>query len=242
MAAPKTPAAPAASAPSAPPNARARRMTPEARREQILDSAVAYILEQGLSTFTLENVAHQAGVSKPLVYKYFTRREDLLKAVLEREYVYLGRHKLDVLPDEAPLEPLIRASNRNAFNYLYERGPVIRLLGSDRNVADLVHQRERDERSAITQHFIKRLMKSYGVPQDVAFICSVMTVNAPILSSRALKRAGITAERAAQVWTDFALGGWHALQALAAAGEVEAPEPPSPPAKPAKKKPRSPPG
>lgn len=192
-------------------------MSPEARREQILDSAVTYIVERGLSTFTLENVAHEAGVSKPLVYKYFTRREDLLRAVLEREYVYLGAHKLDVLPDEAPLEPLIRASNRNAFNYLYERGPVIRLLAGDRSVAELVHQRERNERSAITEHFIKRLMKTYGVPKDVAFICTVMTVNAPILSSRALKRAGISAERAAQVWSDFALGGWQALEAQHAA-------------------------
>lgn len=188
-------------------------MSPEARREQILDSAVSYIVERGLSTFTLENVAHEAGVSKPLVYKYFTRREDLLRAVMEREYVYLGSHKLDVLPDDVPLEPLIRASNRNAFNYLYERGPVIRLLAADRSVAELVHQRERNERSAITEHFIKRLMKTYGVPKDVAFICTVMTVNAPILSSRALKRAGISAERAAQVWSDFAMGGWHALQA-----------------------------
>lgn len=187
-------------------------MSPEMRREQILDSAVSYIVERGLSSFTLENVAQQAGVSKPLVYKYFARREDLLKAVLEREYVYLGRHKLDVLPDEAPMEPLIRASNKNAFSYLYERGPIIRLLASDRSVAALVHQRERDERNAITQHFIKRLMKTYGVPQDVAYICSVMTVNAPILSSRALKRAGISAERAAQVWSDFAMGGWLALQ------------------------------
>ena len=149
-------------------------MSPEARREQILDSAVTYIVERGLSTFTLENVAHEAGVSKPLVYKYFTRREDLLRAVMEREYVYLGSHKLDVLPDDVPLEPLIRASNRNAFNYLYERGPVIRLLAADRSVAELVHQRERNERSAITEHFIKRLMKTYGVPKDVAFICTVM--------------------------------------------------------------------
>jgi AcrR family transcriptional regulator len=197
-------------------------MSPEARREQILDSAVTYILESGLSSFTLENVAVQAAVSKPLVYKYFTSREDLLRAVLEREYRLLGRHKLDVLPDEVPMEPLIRASNRNAFNYLYERGPIIRLLGGDRSVAELVHQRERDERGAITQHFIKRLMKTYGVPQDVAFICTVMTVNAPILSSRALKRAGITAERAAQVWSDFAMGGWQALQALHDAGPAPA--------------------
>lgn len=189
-------------------------MSPEARREQILDSAVTYIVERGLSNFTLENVAARAGVSKPLVYKYFARREDLLKAMLEREYRYLGSRKLDVLPEEVPLEPLIRASNKNAFTYLYDRGPIMRLLASDRGVAELLHQRQRDERNAITQHFIKRLMKTYGVPAEVAFICSVMTVNAPILSARALKRAGITPERAAEVWSDFAVGGWQTLAAL----------------------------
>lgn len=204
----------------APPPPRAKRMSPEARREQILDSAVAYIVERGLSTFTLENVATQAGVSKPLVYKYFAKREDLLKALLEREYLYLGAHRLDELPKDVPLEPLIRAANKRAFDYLYERGPIIRLLASDRSVAELVRKRERDERSAITEHFIKRLMKVYGVPKDVALICSVMTVNAPILSSRALKRAGISAERAAQVWSDFAMGGWAALQAQAAPAPV----------------------
>lgn len=188
-------------------------MSPAARREQILDSAVVYIVERGLSTFTLENVALQAGVSKPLVYKYFAKREDLLKALLEREYLYLGAHRLDELPKDVPLEPLIRAANKRAFDYLYERGPIIRLLASDRSVAELVHERERDERSAITEHFIKRLMKAYGLPKDVALICSVMTVNAPILSSRALKRVGISAERAAQVWSDFAMGGWAALAA-----------------------------
>lgn len=200
---------------STPAPTRARRMSPETRREQILDSAVTYIIERGLSTFTLENVAVQAGVSKPLVYKYFAKREDLLKALLEREYQYLGAHRLDELPDEVPLEPLIRASNKRAFDYLYERGPIMRLLAADRSVAELVHARERDERSAITEHFIKRLMKAYGVPKDVALICSVMTVNAPILSSRALKRVGISAERAAQVWSDFAMGGWAALQVQA---------------------------
>ncbi len=209
-------------------------MSPETRREQILDSAVAYIVERGLSNFTLENVAIQAGVSKPLVYKYFAKREDLLKALLEREYLYLGAHRLDELPNDVPLEPLIRASNKRALDYLYERGPIIRLLASDRSVAELVHTRERDGRTAITDHFIKRLMKTYGVAEDVALICSVMTVNAPILSSRALKRNGISAERAAQVWSDFAIGGWGALRVQAQAEPKPARKKPAAPAKRAK--------
>ncbi|MET0334226.1 MAG: TetR/AcrR family transcriptional regulator [Rhizobacter sp.] len=191
---------------------RARRMAPEERREQLLDSAVSYILERGLSDFALDKVAARAGVSVPLIYKYFPKREDILKAVLEREYQYLGARKLSALPPDGPLEPLIRKSNKHGFEYLYERGPIIRLLASDRAVHDLIRRRGKDERSAITDHFIQRIVDTYGVPREVAMVCSILVVNAPILSGRALKRVGVGAEEAADIWTDFALGGWLALQ------------------------------
>lgn len=191
---------------------RARRMAPEERKEQLLDSAVAHILERGLSDFSLEKVAARGGVSVPLIYKYFPKREDILKAVLEREYQYLGARKLAALPADVPLEPLIRNSQKHGFEYLYERGPIIRLLASDRAVFDLVRRRGKDERAAITEHFIDRIVETYGIPRQVALVCSILVVNAPILSGRALKRAGVSAEEAANIWTDFALGGWAGLQ------------------------------
>lgn len=191
---------------------RARRMAPEERREQLLDSAVRYILERGPSDLSLEKVAQLAGVSTPLIYKYFPKREDLLREVLEREYRYLGARKLSALPGDTPLEPLIRSSNKHGFEYLFERGPIIRLLASDRAVFDQVRRRGRDERSAITDHFIDRIVETYGVPRQVALVCSILVVNAPILSGRALKKVGVGAAEAADIWTDFALGGWLALQ------------------------------
>lgn len=206
-------------------------MAPEERREQLLDSAVAYVLERGLSDFSLEKVAAIAGVSVPLIYKYFPKREDILKAVLEREYQYLGARKLSNLPADTPLEPLIRNSQKHGFEYLYERGPIIRLLAADRAVFDLVRRRGKDERAAITEHFIDRIVETYGVPRQVALVCSILVVNAPILSGRALKRAGVTAEEAANIWTDFALGGWEGLQK-----RFEAAQKPVKPAKPAPKR------
>jgi AcrR family transcriptional regulator len=58
---------------------RAKRMSPEQRREQILDSAVDLIVARGLTSCTLEEVAVQARISKPVIYKYFSRLQDLLK-------------------------------------------------------------------------------------------------------------------------------------------------------------------
>jgi AcrR family transcriptional regulator len=193
---------------------RARRMSPEKRREHILDNAVALIVGRGLSSCTLEAVAIRARISKPLIYKYFPRLEDLFKALVEREYRYLLGRGLNVLPPDVPYEEIIRRSNLRAMEYLYERGPIMRLLVSDRSVAGLVQRQERDERTVIMDYFTRRCMKVYGFPKDVATVCAIMTVNAPILSARALRRSGISAQRAAQIWSEFTVGGNNALQSL----------------------------
>lgn len=188
-------------------------MAPDARREQILDSAVALIIDRGLSSCTLEAVSVQARISKPLIYKYFLRLEDLFKALVEREYRYLRGSGLNVLPLDVPFEEIIRRSNLRAMEYLYERGPIMRLLASDRSIAGLVKRQDRDERAIIIDYFTKRCMDVYGFPEDVALVCAIMSVNASILSARALRRSGISAQRAAQIWSEFTIGGNNALQA-----------------------------
>jgi AcrR family transcriptional regulator len=192
---------------------RAQRMSPDKRREQILDSAVALIVDRGLSSCTLEAVSVQARISKPLIYKYFLRLEDLFRALVEREYRYLRGQGLNVLPPDVPFEDIIRRSNLRAMEYLYERGPIMRLLASDRSIAGLVKRQDRDERTIIMDYFTKRCMDVYGFPEDVAAVCAIMTVNAPILSARALRRSGVSAQRAAEIWSEFTIGGNNALQA-----------------------------
>jgi AcrR family transcriptional regulator len=187
-------------------------MSPEKRREQILDSAVALIVSHGLSSCTLEVVATEARISKPLIYKYFPRLADLFKALVEREYRFLRGRGLGVMPRNVPYEEVIQRSNLQSMEYLYERGPIMRLLASDRSIAGLAKRQDRDERGVMIDYFTKRCMEVYDFPRDVARVCSIMTVNAPILSARALRRNGIAAHRAAEIWSDFIIGGNNALQ------------------------------
>jgi AcrR family transcriptional regulator len=191
---------------------RAQRMSPDKRREQIMDSAVTLIVSRGLSSCTLEVVAAEARISKPLIYKYFPRLADLFKALVEREYRFLRGRGLGVLPRNVPYEEVIHRSNLQSMEYLYERGPIMRLLASDPSIAGLAKRQDRDERGVLIDYFTKRCADVYGFPRDVARVCSIMTVNAPILSARALRRNGIAAHRAAEIWSDFIIGGNNALQ------------------------------
>jgi AcrR family transcriptional regulator len=192
--------------------ARARRMTPKDRRAQILDAAVKLIVSTGHSGVSLEQVAAAASISKPLIYKYFPRRDDLLKALLEREFADLSGRGLNDVPRGIAPERIIRGTVERALNYYFERGPIVRLLSGDPAVADLARQGNRASRRNTTDYFIAKFMAAYGVPLDVAQIAVTMVVNAPINSISALQRRGIGAARTIDIWTDFIIGGWKALE------------------------------
>lgn len=65
------------------------RLTPEARRAQLLECALAAFAENGLARATHSHVAERAGVSVPAVHSYFRTREDLVAAVLGEVEAYL---------------------------------------------------------------------------------------------------------------------------------------------------------
>ena len=190
---------------------RARRMAPPERRQQILDSASELIVQHGLSQCTFDALATQARVSLPTVYKYFPRMRDLLKALVDREFDYLHRASLDKFPPDMPYEESVHCATLRALNYLYERGPIIRRLMSDRSVAALTRSRDRSARSNLIDYFARRCVEVYGLPGDVATVLSTMTINAPILSTRTLKQSGISARRVAEVWSEFIIGGNNAV-------------------------------
>jgi len=63
----------------------APRVPPGERREQLLDAALTLIGEHGYRGASMEAIAREAAVAKPVVYRTFTSREALLMALLERE-------------------------------------------------------------------------------------------------------------------------------------------------------------
>ncbi len=192
---------------------RANRLPPEQRREIILDAAVELILASGHTSVSLEDVAKAAHISTPLIYKYFPKREALLKALLDREFKELRGRGLDSIPRDVPAERIIRSSVERALTYYFERGPIVRLLSADPALSGLARAGNRASRVSTTDYFTRKFMDSYGVPSDVARIAVTMVVNAPILSMASLKRRDISAERTIDVWSRFIIGGWKALEA-----------------------------
>ena len=71
--------------PAPPPDGRRARWTEHrrARRAELVASAVEAVRRAG-PEFAVDDVAREAGVSKTVIYRYFTDKDELVDAVLER--------------------------------------------------------------------------------------------------------------------------------------------------------------
>jgi AcrR family transcriptional regulator len=65
------------------------RMTGEERRQQLLDVARSLFAEKGFDGASVEEIAHRANVSKPVVYEHFGGKEGVYAVVVDREMHYL---------------------------------------------------------------------------------------------------------------------------------------------------------
>ncbi len=75
-------------------------MPPEQRREQLIDAALAVILKHGYRGVSIEAIAREAGVTRPVVYDHFPNLGRLLHALVEREERMSLGQLAEVVPDD----------------------------------------------------------------------------------------------------------------------------------------------
>ena len=63
----------------------APRLSPDQRREQLLDLVLEIIDTDGVDAVSMDAVARRAGVTRPVVYSQFTDTNHMLRASLDRE-------------------------------------------------------------------------------------------------------------------------------------------------------------
>lgn len=63
----------------------APRLAPDARRQQLLDAAIQIIAREGYAGISIDAIAREAGVTRPVVYRAFDGLEPLLCSLLDRQ-------------------------------------------------------------------------------------------------------------------------------------------------------------
>jgi AcrR family transcriptional regulator len=84
------------------------RMTPDGRREQLLELGVRLLSTRSLDEISIEMLAEEAGISRGLLYHYFGNKQDFHRAVCRRAADDLIRVTAPVQEGE-PLERLAKS-------------------------------------------------------------------------------------------------------------------------------------
>ena len=90
---------------------RGPRLRRDQRRDQLLDSAAALLVERGPGAITMEGVAAEAGVSKALPYAHFDNATELLRQLRDRELDHLRDRLLAASAGVEGFERLVEAAS-----------------------------------------------------------------------------------------------------------------------------------
>ncbi len=106
--------------------------TPNRRSARILDAASRCFSQKGFQGTTIIDVAHAAGVSRPLVYKYFGDKDGLIDSVLETtfsDWLSLNRGALSDQPDPEGVSAGGALENKfeSAIDFVRQR-PIFRAI------------------------------------------------------------------------------------------------------------------
>jgi TetR/AcrR family transcriptional repressor of uid operon len=75
-------------------------------RERILAATAAVLGRQGMTKLSLSEVATQAGVSRPTLYRWFASKQELLEAFVEWERSFYDRGVAEAITGLPPAERL----------------------------------------------------------------------------------------------------------------------------------------
>ncbi len=159
-----------------PSDATRTRLSPEDRQQQLLRVASDIIATDGVDSVRVPYVAAAAGVTRPVVYKFFPNRHELIKGVLEDFRDDFAQRTPDILntEDEADIGSIARAFIDAACDTIEARGPggwqILRSAGHDPEISEI----SRDFRGQLVQPWLIPLRELTGVDDAEALALADM--------------------------------------------------------------------
>lgn len=153
----------------------ARSSRREARRQELLDAADRAIRKGGPSV-SMDEIAAEAGVTKPILYRHFGDKAGLSHALGERYLELLIGHLREALAKQS--DPVGRISATiEAYLYFAEREPQIYRFVIQETIAELAESlAERRQGSAASSSFLRGIASEItGVLREEATQLGVPT-------------------------------------------------------------------
>ncbi len=187
------------------------RLSPEGRRNQLLDCARDLILNQGFSGFTMEALASEAGVSNPLIYKYFDTRLVLLQELWAREYERYARSVREELSEAENFEDVVRLFVDLNFRQL-SLGGITHILGAQPELREVTKERQKDNVRKTGRFLVNTVEEMYHLTPSQAGHFIALASGASIEAARHYGRYGGRRKKMVEDTVNFILIGVEAFK------------------------------
>lgn len=138
-----------------------RRQKALERREQLIDAALQVFAEKGFDASTIKDIAAAAGVTDGLIYHYFSSKEELLWAVVERRSFLPILREMMAVCENAPASEVLPRVAEEFLDLLYQNAPVstmfIRESQTNSAVAERLGQLSHEGLSLIADYLRSRV-------------------------------------------------------------------------------------
>lgn len=190
-----------------------RRLSADARRQQLLDTAAEILMADGADAVTMESIAQRAGASKSLAWAYFANVEDVLRSLHERELDDLFRRVEEATDEARDFDGRMRAGIHAYFEVVAERGTLLGTLDA------ALGSRRRRARPPSANAFLRWLAgliaDEFGLPRRRARAYAGIVAGVADLHTRAWVAGAFNRQEVEDSCVTFVLAG---LRAVTAAG------------------------
>ena len=190
---------------------RRTRLDPATRRSLILDSAAEIVAEEGVATMTMESLGRRAGISKSLVYNYFSNTTEVLSELLERELRRQRRAQSKAAESAETFEGLVRAVTHEYLRYIDERGLIIERLQSEPSVSRM-HDPTEYGRDGAVEYLASIAARHFDLPIEIARAATDISFGLPATAGAYLLRHDIDLERLEDLTSTMIIGAFNAIR------------------------------
>ena len=145
-----------------------RRLTPEARKAELLDAAIRLILKDGISRLTMQKIANEAGASKSLLYAYFENVQAILSQVYLREHQKLRDQQLDALKEPHGFEDMVKLTWRISRDSESELRLLVSRLAADASLKASMSDVDHRVQEGVVNYVSGEISQQYRMPETVA--------------------------------------------------------------------------
>ena len=186
------------------------RLSPDARKEFILDHAAEVVVREGVSALSMERLGKEASISKSLVYSYYPSVKEVLQSLIKREYQQLRTLQEAAASKAETFEQLVRGITTTYLTFIEQRGVILERLTAEPSLAEHVDPTA-FSRDIAVRYLAKIVHLNFAIDMETALAAVDISFGMPAAAGHYLIRHNVSRRKIEDITTTMIIGSISAL-------------------------------